>query len=142
MAHAWKACWVNSPHEFESRILRQQGFERNLKALFLLPKTAEFQRLPSHLTNCMLVGETDDTAESLSQSAYGTGEREDSDVRAFIQDYFDHNKELTPDGLYWGVPSCKMLNEAKDEFSKQQVLDGRRRPKPLFASKKYGNMWW
>lgn len=62
--------------------------------------------------------------------------------RAIIQDYFDHNKELTPDGLYWGVPSYRVINEAKGEFSKQQVLDGRRRPKPLLASKKYGNMWW
>lgn len=88
------------------------------------------------------LGETDDTAESLNQSAYGTSEREDSDMRTFIQDYFDHNKELTPDSLYWGVPSYRVINEAKGEFSKQQVLDGRRRPKPLLASKKYGNMWW
>ena len=63
-------------------------------------------------------------------------------MRTFIQDYFGHNKELTPDGLYWGVPSYRVINEAKGEFSKQQVLDGRRRPKPLLASKKYGNMWW
>lgn len=71
-----------------------------------------------------------------------SAQREDSDVRTFIQDYFDHNKELTPDSLYWGVPSYRVINEAKGEFSKQQVLDGRRRPKPLLASKKYGNMWW
>ena len=58
------------------------------------------------------LGETDDTAESHNQSAYGPSEREDSDVRTFIQDYFDHNKELTPDGLYWGVPSYREIGRA------------------------------
>lgn len=77
------------------------------------------------LTFIQAAGETDDTAESLNQSAYGTGEREDSDVLTFIQNYFDHDKELTPDGLYWGAPSYRVLNEAKGEFSKQQVLDDR-----------------
>ena len=110
-----------------------------------MPRAMAYRLEDNPLLGCAHIrwlGETDDTAESLSQSAYGTSEREDSDVRTFIQDYFDQNKELTPDGLYWGVPSCRVLNEAKGEFSKQQVLDGRRRPKPLLASKKYGNMWW
>lgn len=110
-----------------------------------IPRAMAYRLEDNPLLGCARVhwlGETDDTAESLNQSAYGTGEREDSDVRTFIQDYFDRNKELTPDGLYWGVPSYRVINEAKGEFSKQQVLDGRRRPKPLLASKKYGNMWW
>lgn len=110
-----------------------------------MPRTLAYRLEDNPLLGCAHVrwlGETDDTAESLNQSAYGTSEREDSDVRTFIQDYFDHNKELTPDGLYGGVPSYRVINEAKGEFSKQQVLDGRRRPKPLLASKKYGNMWW
>lgn len=110
-----------------------------------MPRALAYRLEGNPLLGCAHVrwlGETDDTAESLNQSAYGTSEREDNDVRTFIQDYFDHNKELTPDGLYWGVPSYRVINEAKGEFSKQQVLDGRRRPKPLLASKKYGNMWW
>ncbi len=110
-----------------------------------MPRALAYRLEDNPLLGCSHVrwlDETDDTAESLNQSAYGTSEREDSDVRTFIQDYFGHNKELTPDGLYWGVPSYRVINEAKGELSKQQVLDGRRRPKPLLASKKYGNMWW
>lgn len=87
-----------------------------------MPRAMAYRLEDNPLLGCAHVhwlGETDDTAESHNQSAYGPSEREDSDVRTFIQDYFDHNKELTPDGLYWGVPSYRVINEAKGEFSKQ-----------------------
>ena len=102
-----------------------------------MPRALAYRLEGNPLLGCAHVrwlGETDDTAESLNQSAYGTSEREDSDVRTF------HPRLLRPQqGAHtgWLVLGCAVVqsNQRSERRVQQAASSGRQTTPKATAGK-------